>query len=257
MSNKIAIAQKIAQKTANKKESPIIRKKVTVKKPVIKQTPALSEDEKTSELQNLMELIDIKGIVQELVRNELVRLGFTNTPSLPADPSIEATISEIDDPMDIDLARIKNGKELATVEGKIGNVSFSVGIDSMSNKDIIPKFIADELGLKINTNVTHNIRGVSGKNKSLGIASADVILASGCVIKTDFVVIDDYPIREIILGRTTLRQYNYDLFESREHVPITCNGKNFFIPIVPDINRQVKKDIKKSPVIKALSPPTL
>ena len=86
-----------------------------MKKPVIKQTPALSEDEKTSELQNLMELIDIKGIVQELVQNELVRLGFTNTPSLP---SIEATISEIDDPMDIDLARIKNEKDLATVKGK-------------------------------------------------------------------------------------------------------------------------------------------
>ena len=176
---------------------------------------------------------------------------------MPAGPSIEATISEIDDPMDIDLARIKNGKELATVEGKIGNLLLSVVIDSGSNKDIIPKFIADELGLKINTNITHNIRRVSGKNKSLGIASATVVLAPGCVIKTDFIVIDDYPIREIILGRTTLRQYNYDLFESREHVAITCNGKNFFIPIVPDINRQVKKDIEKSPVIKALSPPTL
>ena len=96
-----------------------------------------------------MELIDIKGIVQELVWNELVQLEFTNTPSLPTGPSIEATISEIDDPMDIDLARIKNGKVLATVKGKIRNVSFSVGVDSMSNKDIMPKFIADELGLKI------------------------------------------------------------------------------------------------------------
>src|SRR2546429_7070101 len=228
-----------------------------MKKPVIKQTPALSEDEKTSELQNLIELIDIKGIVQELVRNELVRLGFTNTPSLLAKPSIEATISEIDDPMDIDLARIENEKDLATVEGKIGNLLLSVVIDSGSNKDIMPKFIADELGLKINTNVIHNIRGVSGKNKSLGIASATIVLDPRCVIKTDFVVIDDYPIREILLGRTTLRQYNYDLFESREHVAITCNEKNFFIPIVPDINRQVKKDIEKSPVIKALSPPTL
>ena len=166
-----------------------------MKKPVIEQTPALSEDEKTSELQNLMELIDIKGIVQELVRNELVRLGFTNTPSLPADLSIETTISEIDDPMGIDLTQIKNGKELATVGGKIGNVSFSVGIDSMSNKDIMSKFIADELGLKINTNITHNIRRVSGKNKSLGIVSADVILAPECIIKTDFAIIDDYPIR--------------------------------------------------------------
>ena len=85
-----------------------------------------------------------------------------------------------------------------------------------------------------------------------------MVLAPGCAIKTDFAIIIDYPIREIILGRPTLKhRYNYDLFESREHVAITCNGKNFFIPIVPDINRQVKKDIEKSPVIKALSPPTL
>src|SRR2546429_662246 len=183
MSDKITIAQKIIQKTADKKKGPIIKKKVTVKKPVIKQTPALSEDEKTSELQNLMELIDIKGIVQELVWTELVQLGFTNTPSLP---SIEVTISEIDDPMDIDLARIKNEKDLATVEGKIENLLLSVVIDSGSNKDIMPKFIADKLGLKINTNVIHNIRGVSGKNKSLGITSVTVVLASRCVIKTDF-----------------------------------------------------------------------
>ena len=34
---------------------------------------------------------------------------------------------------------------------------------------------------------------------------------------------------------------------------ITCNEKNFFIPIVPDKNRQLKLAIKKSPVLKALS----
>src|SRR2546429_9839232 len=112
-----------------------------MKKPVINQTFTLSEDEKTSELQNLMELIDIKGIVQELVRNELVRLGFTNTPSLPAGPSIEATISEIDDPMDIDLARIKNEKDLATVEGKIGNLLLSVVIDPGLIKILYPNLL--------------------------------------------------------------------------------------------------------------------
>ena len=67
------------------------------------------------------------------------------------------------------------------------------------------------------------------------------------------IIIDDYPIREIILGRSTLRRYNYDLHESRKYMVITCNEKNFFIPIVPDKNRQSKLVIKKSLVLKALS----
>ena len=93
----------------------------------------------------------------------------------------------------------------------------------------------------------------SGENRSLGTTNASIKLASGCVIEIEPIVIDDYPIREIILGRSTLRRYNYDLHESRKHMVITCNEKNFFIPIVPDKNRQSKLVIKKSLVLKALS----
>ena len=74
--------------------------------------------------------------------------------------------------------------------------------------------------------------------------STSVTLAPECIIKTDFTVVEDYYIRELLLCRTTLRWYNYDLHESREHMAITCNEKHFFIPIVPDINRsQVVKDV--------------
>ncbi len=78
---------------------------------------------------------------------------------------IDPNISETDDPMDIDIARIENEKDLATVEGKIGDVVVSIVVDSGSNKDVMPKFVADELGLKIDTSVAHSIRGVSGKNR--------------------------------------------------------------------------------------------
>ena len=58
----------------------------------------------------------------------------------------------------------------------------------------MPKFVADELELKIDTSVTHNIRGASGENRSLGITSASIKLASGYVIEIEPIVIDDYPI---------------------------------------------------------------
>jgi hypothetical protein len=243
----------MAQKQVSKKSGPVVRKKVSIKKPAVEQIiqPKLSDNEKSTELQNLMELIDIKGIVQELVQKELARLGFINMRA--PETFIDPNISETDDPMDIDIARIENEKDLATVEGKIGDVVVSIVVDSASNKDIIPKLVADELGLKIDTSVIHSIRGSSGENKSLGTTSASITLASGCVIETEPIVIDDYPIREIILGRPTLRRYNYDLHESRGYMAITCNEKNFFIPIVLDKNRQSKLAIKKSLVIKALS----
>ena len=249
---KIAIAKMMAQKQVSKKSNPVIQKKVSIKKPAVKQIiqPKLSDNEKSTELQNLMELIDIKGIVQELVRKELAQLGFINMRA--TETFVDPNISETDDPMDIDIARIENEKGLATVEGKIGDVVVSIVVDSASNKDIMPKIVADELGLKIDTSVAHSIRGVSGENRSLGTTSASIKLASECVIKIEPIVIDDYPIREIILGRPTLRHYNYDLHESRKHMVITCNEKNFFIPIVPDKNRQSKLAIKKSLVIKTL-----
>ena len=60
---KIAIAKMMAQKQISKKSGPVVRKKVSIKKPAIEQIiqPKLSDDEKSTELQNLIELIDIKG----------------------------------------------------------------------------------------------------------------------------------------------------------------------------------------------------
>ena len=78
---KIAIAKMMAQKQVSRKSSsPVVQKKVSIKKPAVEQIiqPKLLDDEKSTKLQNLMELIDIKGIVQELVQKELARLGFIN-----------------------------------------------------------------------------------------------------------------------------------------------------------------------------------
>src|SRR4051812_32776490 len=70
----------MVQKQINKKSGPVVQKKVSIKKPAVEQIiqPKLSDNEKSTKLQNLMELIDIKGIIQELVQKELARLGFFN-----------------------------------------------------------------------------------------------------------------------------------------------------------------------------------
>ena len=63
-----------------------------------------------------------------------------------------------------------------------------------------------------------------------------ITLLPDYIIKEDLVVISNYPYSEIGLCQTCLRQYNYDLYESRNHVALTCNEKFFFIPIIPDKN---------------------
>src|ERR1700741_2184837 len=151
---KTAIARMIAQKNADKKSKPTVKKKDVIKKPA-----SIDKPMESLQIQNLMELIDIKKIVRDLVQEELQRLGIIN-PSSQKDAQDEGYI---DDPMDVDLTWIENAKDLVTVEGKIGKLTLSVIVDSASNKDLIPKFIADELGLKINTDTTYNIRASLAK----------------------------------------------------------------------------------------------
>src|SRR4051794_9950660 len=77
---KTAIARMITQKNASKESKPVIKKKVVIKKQpsvITKKTsdPDLSIDEsKLREIQNLMELIDIRKIVHDLVHKKLVYL---------------------------------------------------------------------------------------------------------------------------------------------------------------------------------------
>jgi len=180
-----------------------------------------------------MSLEDIRKIILEIIQEELDRLQVAKNSKCKCPEDEE-------DPMDIDLARVEEIRDLATVEGKINGISVSVVLDSASNKDLMPRAIVDELGLKSNTDVSYNIRGVTGANIFSESAEATVFLTPECSIKTNFVIADGHHVPEIILGRSTLKRYNYDLFESKDHASISCNGKNFFIPIVPDKNRQKK-----------------
>jgi hypothetical protein len=96
--------------------------------------------------------------------------------------------------------------------------------------------------MEIDTQKNYNLSGVATEKKSVGIVhDISITLAPDCIITEDFVVIEGHPHRELILSRTCLKRYNYDLLESRKHMAITCDSsnrsggtdeKNYFIPLV-------------------------
>jgi hypothetical protein len=202
-------------------------------------------------------LIDIRKIVHDLLWEELGKLEVT--PELLRkkvsfqcpEEMVTKVIPDVDDPMDIDITWTEDVKDLATVEGIINGKPVSVVLDSASNRDILPGCLANDLKVKRNTNSAH-LRGISGITESSESATASVALLPDCKIETNFTIVENYPVPEVILGRATLLRHNYDLHESRKHIAITCNGKNFFIPIVPDVNRQSKKIKTGSAVISHL-----
>jgi len=179
---------------------------------------------------------DIVKLVGELLRKEFARLGV----HLPDDEDgnketvDQEDANQEDDAMDIDLVRLENAKDLLAMEGRVEGTAVQILADTCANLSWIPKSLAEELGMEIDISRTHKINGVSGEKRSLGVAKNVLIeLQTGCIIKEDLAVVN-YPYQEIGLSRTCLRRYNYDIHESRKHIALTCNEKNFFIPIVPD-----------------------
>src|SRR5436190_9894502 len=117
--------------------------------------------------------------------------------------------------MDIDLVRLENAKDLLAMEGKVEGTDVQVLADTCANLSWIPKSLVEELGMEIDTTRTNRINGISGEERSLGVAKDILIeLQVGCVIKEDLAVVN-YPYREIGLSRPCLRRYNYDVLESR------------------------------------------
>ncbi|GET63493.1 hypothetical protein GLOIN_2v1790588 [Rhizophagus irregularis DAOM 181602=DAOM 197198] len=114
--------------------------------------------------------------------------------------------------------------------------------DTCANTSFIQREAAEELGLHIDKSITYNISGASGTGRTFGmVKGVSIKLTPDYAITKDLAVLDGYKHREIGLSRTCLKRYNYNVHESREHIAFTCDGKNVFIPIVPDANRGDKK----------------
>ncbi|CAB4403154.1 unnamed protein product [Rhizophagus irregularis] len=149
-----------------------------------------------------------------------------------------------DDPMDIDITRLENTKDLLALGGEVNGITIQCLANTCANASFIQRETAEELGLVIDKSITHNISGAPGSGRTFGmVKSVSIQLTPECVITEDLAVLDGYKHREIGLSRTCLKRYNYDVHESREHVTLTCDGKNVFILIVPDVNRGTKNKV--------------
>ncbi|GBB98474.1 hypothetical protein RclHR1_32390003 [Rhizophagus clarus] len=136
----------------------------------------------------------------------------------------ELSLDDHDDPMDTSNAI--RGVPIELIQA-----------DSCANISFIQEEAVPELKLKANKSIKHSITGVSGLSETLGIVkNVSIELLPGCIIKEDLVVLKGYKYREIGLSQACLKRYNYDIHESRKHIALTYNNKDYFIPIIPDAN---------------------
>ncbi|GET55932.1 hypothetical protein GLOIN_2v1790588 [Rhizophagus irregularis DAOM 181602=DAOM 197198] len=185
--------------------------KVTSSKPTL--IKAVTKNDSLS----LLRSADFRKLLREILREELKSARkSTEIPKDLVEEKQEEDIRE-DDPMDIDIARLENTKDLLALDGKVNGIAIQCLADTCANASFIQREAAEELGLDIDKSITHNISGAPGSGRTFGMH------------------------REIGLSRTCLKRYNYDVHESREHIALTCNEKNVFIPIVSDVNRGDKK----------------
>ncbi|GET56457.1 hypothetical protein GLOIN_2v1790588 [Rhizophagus irregularis DAOM 181602=DAOM 197198] len=191
---------------------------------------------------SLLRSADFRKLLREILREELKSTRkSTEIPEDLVEEKQEEDIRE-DDPMDIDIARLENTKDLLALDGEVNGIAIQCLADTCANASFIQREAAEELGLDIDKSITHNISGAPGSGRTFSmVKGVSIKLTPDCVITENLAVLSDYKHREIGLSRTCLKRYNYDVHESREHVALTCNGKNIFIPIVSDVNRGDKK----------------
>jgi hypothetical protein len=210
--------------------------KVTSSKPTL--IKAVTKNDSLS----LLRSADFRKLLREILQEELK--SARKSMEIPEDlveKKQEEDIRE-DDPMDIDIARLENTKDLLALDGEVNGIAIQCLADTCANASFIQRKAAEELGLDIDKSITHNISGAPGSGRTFGmVKGVSIKLTPDCVITENLAVLSDYKHREIGLSRTCLKRYNYDIHESREHIALTCNEKNVFIPIVSDVNRGDKK----------------
>ncbi|CAB4419736.1 unnamed protein product [Rhizophagus irregularis] len=195
-----------------------------------------------NDLLSLLRSADFRKLLREILQEEIS--SVKKVMEIPEDLAEEGQEEDIreDDPMNIDITRLENTKDLLALGGEVNGIAIQCLADTCANASFIQREAAEELGLDIDKSITHNISGAPGTGRTFGMVKDVLIkLTPECVITENLAVLSEYKHREIGLSRTCLKRYNYDVHESREHVALTCDGKNVFIPIVPDINRGDKK----------------
>ncbi|GBC39590.2 hypothetical protein GLOIN_2v1790588 [Rhizophagus irregularis DAOM 181602=DAOM 197198] len=210
--------------------------KVTSSKPTL--IKAVTKNDSLS----LLRSADFRKLLRKILREELK--SARKSTEIPKDLVKEKQEEDIreDDPIDIDIARLENTKDLLALDGKVNGIMIQCLADTCANASFIQREAAEELGLDIDKSITHNISGAPESGRTFGmVKGVSIKLTPDCVITENLAVLSNYKHKEIGLSRTCLKHYNYDVHESREHIALTCNEKNVFIPIVSDVNRGDKK----------------
>ncbi|PKB97922.1 hypothetical protein RhiirA5_432278 [Rhizophagus irregularis] len=112
-------------------------------------------------LLSLLRSADFRKLLCEILQEELKSASkIMEIPEVQdlAEEEQEEDIRK-DDPMDIDIARLKNTKDLLALDGKVNGIAIQCLADTCANASFIQREAAEELGLDIDKSITHNISG--------------------------------------------------------------------------------------------------
>ncbi|CAB4431093.1 unnamed protein product [Rhizophagus irregularis] len=164
-------------KTAVSSPSAPLRGKATpVKIPVkITSKPIPVKAVTKNDLLNLLRSADFRNLLREILQEEIS--SVKKVTEISEDQEQEDRKEDIreDDPMDIDITRLENTKDLLALGGKVNGITIQCLADTCANASFIQRETAEELGLVIDKSITHNISGAPGSGRTFGMGRP-----SGC-----------------------------------------------------------------------------
>ncbi|UZO23107.1 uncharacterized protein OCT59_015451 [Rhizophagus irregularis] len=147
--------------------------KIPVKVTGSKSTPAKAVTK--NDLLSLLRSADFRKLLREILQEEL--LSARKVTEIPEDLVEEEQEEDIrvDDPMDIDIARLENTKDLLALDGEVNGIAIQCLADTCANASFIQREAAEELGLDIDKSITYNISGASGTGRTFGMVKGVLI----------------------------------------------------------------------------------
>ncbi|GET64387.1 hypothetical protein RIR_jg6793.t2 [Rhizophagus irregularis DAOM 181602=DAOM 197198] len=121
--------------------------KIPVKVTGSKSTPAKAVTK--NDLLSLLRSADFRKLLREILQEEL--LSARKVTEIPEDLVEEEQEEDIrvDDPMDIDIARLENTKDLLALDGEVNGIAIQCLADTCANASFIQREATEELGLDI------------------------------------------------------------------------------------------------------------
>ena len=128
-------------KPTKKKPNVKLAAKVPVKISAPISRPTSTTIKSKQDFMNLLELIDFKRIIREILQEELHKAPASYAINDPLDNEFQDSDIDLreDDPMDIDVARLESVKDLLSIEGKVNGILIQCLADSCTNVSFIQK----------------------------------------------------------------------------------------------------------------------